>query len=478
MTFAFWKPAADARRAPSLAVLASLAIGLPLMARALVHPALLFDDWYYHLPFAAALFGLGGDTFHWSEMVEARWRGFPLMWDFVLGMVWSTTGSLRFLLAPQVALIGLYLFGAASELEIRVSWLALAFFACPLLLIHGYVAYNDLPVAIGIAGAALLTLRMIAGAQATSWRAGLVVAGFALAGNIKFQGEIAVFAVAAGLAALALWRGKARLCGVLAVGVAIGCASSVANFVNHDNPVYPIEVRALGRVIFAGPESPAHDANFPTYDGPSGAPISLPEPVNFLLSASELDFALRGVPFGYNVDQVAGLQPARGAPARTGGWGAIFVLANAVALIAQLRRRRRLAPDQRLYLIAAVGAFALCCVLPRAHELRYWLFGPLLISAVNVRWLASWEREDAAELTLVALALTGVCLCALSPKSELLRFRAIDPPALAAQRPAAVVEALAASGRFCDPDDLTLFIFSRAATGETGLVSNRAEDCR
>ncbi len=468
------------------AVVATLIVGL-LTLRALVHPLLLYDDWWYHLPFASFLYGIGGgrDAYHASALIDERWRGFPKFWEGVQGLTWWATGSLRPIVWPQVALVYAYVYGVSREFEIPPSWTWLAFIASPLIVIHFAAAYNDLPAAIGVAAGALLFMRISAAAPEDSLspaRAALAVAGFALAGAIKYQGLVAVVAVSVALAVLAFFarRKRAKIVALIIVANVAAGAPALENLAEYGNPLYPIEVKAFGHTIFAGPESADYDAGIPAYATPSGALASLPEPLNFVLSATELDFSLRGVPPRYNVDAVAGRTPASGAPARTGGWGAMFVIANATLLVVQiLRRRDESGPAQRLYALGALLIVVTAALLPRAHELRYWLYVPLVVGAVNLRFLARSGGRDLAAAGLVALALYSTAQCLMSPKSELMLFRPIDAAGLAAARPPDVVEALNKAGRFCAgaEDDLP-FLVSSAVTRQPGFVSNRAEDCR
>ncbi len=515
------------------AVVATLVVGL-LTLRALAHPLLLYDDWWYHLPFASFLYGIGGgrDAYHASALIDERWRGFPKFWEVVQGFMWWATGSLRPIAGPQVALVYAYVYGVSREFEIPPSWTWLAFLASPLIVIHFAAAYNDLPAAIGVAAGALLFMRMIADASTGACetpspsmaegrvggetpepsgarppppplphegggssggviqsleslsraRAALAVAGFALAGAIKYQGLVAVVAVSVALAVLAFFarRKRAKIFALIVFANVAAGAPALENLAEYGNPLYPIEVKAFGHTIFAGPESADYDAGIPAYATPSGAPANLPEPVNFVLSATELDFSLRGVPPRYNIDAVAGRTPASGAPARTGGWGAMFVIANATLLVVQiLRRREESGPAQRLYALGALLIVVTAALLPRAHELRYWLYVPLVVGAVNLRFLARSGGRDLAAAGLVALALYSTAQCLMSPKSELMLFRPIDAAGLAAARPPDVVEALNKAGRFCAgaEDDLP-FLVSSAVTRQPGFVSNRAEDCR
>ncbi len=170
---------------------------------------------------------------------------------------------------------------------------------------------------------------------------------------------------------------------------------------------------------------------------------------------------MRGVAPWYNLDAVSGKTPRRGAPSRMGGWGALFVLVNACLLAVQAWRLRR-EPDlqQRLLVMCAVLAVLVTAFMPRAHELRYWLYVPLLVLPVNLRYLSRSPYRPIVPGALVALMAYGVAQAVLSPESDLLTARRLSMAALRADMPQQVTQSLRATGRYCDPADDWLFRFS------------------
>lgn len=222
-------------------------------------------------------------------------------------------------------------------------------------------------------------------------------------------------------------------------------------------------------------------AEYPVYLLTESRQVSLPEAVNFLLSASELDWTMRGVAPWYNVDSVSGRTPKRGPPSRTGGWGSVFVLFNGGVLLLQLVTLGRLADRrQKLLIILAALLTLVTAFMPRAHELRYWLYLPLVVLPTNLRFLKlRWgENSIPTNAILLGIGLYGVALPFLSPKSGLLEMMARTEAARRGEVPGEVAEALARTGRYCGPLDDRLFRYSTAVTGLPGLVSRNAEDCR
>ncbi len=461
---------------------------------ALTRPLIAYDAWWYHLPFSSYLFniGHGAASFHLEPMFIARWLGFPRAWEWVQGLAWFLSGSLYALIVPQLLLAAAYFYCVCRTQRIAPAWLILGFFASPMLLVHFEAVYTDLPAAFCTAIGCFLAVGLLTDAPPENnvaapfpwWRAACVIAAFGLAGNIKYQSLLGVWCLCAILALLCLRlpglprRCRARVLLVLAAAALLAGSSAAANFVRHGNPFYPLEVKVLGKSVFAGPESPDMDADYPTYLLRGSHPVSLPEPVNFLLSASELDWTMRGVVPWYNIDAVAGKTPRRGAPSRMGGWGALFVLVNACLLAVQAWRLRR-EPDlqQRLLVTCAVLVVLATAFLPRAHELRYWLYIPLLVLPVNLRYLSRSTYRALVPGALVVLMAYGVAEAVLSPESDLLTARAISMPALRAAIPQDVMQSLRATGRYCDPSNAGLFRYSEAVTGVPGMLSRVAQDC-
>ena len=467
-----------------------MALGI-VVAAGLAWPLIAFDDWWYHFVFAAKLWGIGGpDSFVMDARTTARWEGLPKAWHWLMGAAWAIAGSLRAVIVPQMLLLVAFLFQVRRLLGVPVPFAALGLVASPMLLIHSQAIYIDLPVGLCLAAAFLSLLVSIDHARSAGWpmgagQAALGAAALGLAGNTKFQGTIGamlVFAIAATLA-LAVpgiaARRRLLLVAVMSAGLALACATLLANAWRFGNPVYPFDVRTDSRVLLAGVESSDTDDDRPIYLLQGSRELHLPGPLNFVLSLTELDWTMRGVAPWYNIDAYSGALARRGPPSRTGGLGAVFVLVNLGLLAWQAARRRSLADSrQRILVLGAVLLLVGTAFLPRAYELRYWLVVPLVMAAVNLRFLAGlgWPRWSRAGL--LTLAAHGVALSLLSPRSQLLARPPVAQADLRAAMPLHVAEALAQRGHFCDPDDRELFRYSFAITGLPGRVSRREEDCR
>jgi hypothetical protein len=427
------------RRFPSNAAAALLLLTVVV---ALAWPIIEYDSWSYHLPFSARLFG--DTSFHMDSTMERRWQGFTLVWNWLQGFFWWLTGSLRATALPQLALLAAYFWSVGRELQVRRSLLVIGVFASPLLILHQQGILNDLPTGLCLATGFLLLL------QSEDRRMKVLAALLlALAGNIKVQGLIGVYIVS--VIAVAF---RPRIALVVAVAALLASTSALSNFARFGNPLYP-----FNSALFAGPENPMVDANPPRYEIGSRS-FTPPQPFAFALSATELDWTLRGVAPRYSTAMEAGNAPAKGGPSRTGGWGWLFVLINAALLIVQLVRKERLA-------FATAAAILLVAFVPRSHELRYWLFLPLVLLPVNLRYLRGILSERTQGIGLLVMTGYAIIQTGLNPNSKLF-FR--DPVYWPV--PPQIRDG------YCDPNrDALLFRYSRAVTGANVTLSQRRDDC-
>jgi hypothetical protein len=501
-------------RSTTLFAVAVLA-GCSLLA--LGHPFIPWDSWWYHLPFSSRLWNIGGggESFHLSPMITARWLGFPKAWEWIQGLFWAVTGTLYSIIVPQLLLCGAYFAYVSRAYRVPLSWIVFAFFASPMLFIHYQATYLDLPSGLCIALGFLLAMDLLErvptdGPQFPRVRAAACIACLGLAGNIKFQSLLIVLVVVAIAATTYLFaRGVAiatrvRLLATLAIATLIASASAIKNEFVHDNPLYPLAVTVRGIEVLRGPQRSDGDAKTPAYRLIGERMVHPPGPINFILSATELDWTLRGVPPWYSIDAGIGMSPTRRGTegSRTGGWGGVFFIFNACLLALQILRLRR-EPDrtQRLMVVGAFVLLAVTSALPSSHELRYWLYVPLVLIPVNLRYLAMHRRRgNIVSSTLAIMMVYGVVCTVASPESGLFSSRNVTAAHLRTQVPPAVVKALQSTGRYCYPTDVSslvpadaapdtspfrsrsaidsaLFRYSRAVTGLHGMVSGVASDC-
>lgn len=456
---------------------------LLLTVTAILWPIIGYDDWYYHLPFSSRLWDIGGaQSFQLSEGMERRWVGFPKVWEWLQGLFWWGTGSLRGAILPQLALTCGYFAVVSSTLRVRPAMVILAFCTCPMLLIHHQALYLDLPAALSLAIGFFLLVGCVESERFRWTSAAGAVFFLGLAGNIK------VTALAAEILIVLVWfvvsfisfQLGSRTIRALAFGllaILAGSLTALSDLQRTGNPIYPLELKIAGTTLVEGPEDPLTDANPPRYLF-RGREFGTPRPVAFLLSVTELDWTMRGVAPTYDLHSDSGNYPRRGPPSQTGGWGWLFSLVNGGVLLLQLACIRREQDPLQRRLVLAVSAIAIVTAFaPRSHELRYSLYLPLMIMPVNLRYAMKRMPAQAVTGLLIVMMSYALAQALLSRESSMLVRPPLPGMAEYPARPAAMVAALSRTGRYCDNDPL-LFRYSTALTGEPGLLSQQSRDCR
>jgi hypothetical protein len=348
-----------------------------------------------------------------------------------------------------------------------------------MLFIHYQAVYLDLPAGICLAlGFILLVHELHAERPSVGLLTGAVIF-LGMAGNIKVQALISAILIAFTILALAvlrhgLTRKTARIAMIVAIAVLCSSATALSNFQRHDNPLYPLRVDMAGKSVFPGPEDPGSGADPPNYEGRAGMHVP-PGPLSFFLSVTELDWTLRGVSPWYSAESNTGDRARVASRSRTGGWGWLFVWLNGFVLIFQLARmRKEVDPMQRSLVLGTLMLFVLTACIPRSHELRYWLFIPLICLPVNARYLASVAQPNLLGGGLAAMMFYGIAQTILTPSSQLRKER--WPAGWNRPLPPQFATELRAHGRYCSTDS-QLFRESTAVTGLWRLLSLRQDFC-
>jgi hypothetical protein len=511
-------PQKRGRSMPGPSALTAITLLVACSVLGLARPFIPWDSWWYHLPFSSRLWNIGGgaESFHLSPLITGRWLGFPKAWEWIQGLFWAVTGTLYSIIVPQLLLFAAYLAYVSRVHRIPLNWVIFGFFASPLLFIHFQATYLDLPAGICLALGFLLSFDLLEDVRTTGRRfPSLKVAGcilsLGLAGNIKYQSLLAALLICGIVGVVYVFakgipvRTRAKLLVVLLIATLVASASALKNGIVYGNPVYPLFITVHGNPISTGLEESEADSWDPTYRFIGDRMISLPRPINFLLSATELDWTMRGIPQWYSIDSGVGIRlPQRGTGgSRTGGWGGVFFILNALLLALQCLRLRQ-EPDrtQRLLVVSTLVLLVATSAFPRSHELRYWLYIPLVLIAINLRYLRMHsDRSAVVSGALGVLMAYGVVHTVMSPESGLFLARRVTVRQLRAQIPAPVVREIQTTGRYCFPMDVSsllpqgadvdsspfyerskidseLFRYSAAVTGLPGLTSGVAADCR
>lgn len=365
-----------------------------------------YDVWYYHLPFAARLAGImDAKVYAFSAENQARYEGFPLFAEMLQGALWRVTGHVTTTsLLSLASLFGVTIFLRRSfRVPLHLSWLALL--AIPLVHIHATQSYVDLIANACVVVLLLCVWRVLVANAPPTWRFLLGCGALAAAAaNTKFQLVPIIVVAAAVLLFMSLrdvrrWRdpstiarsdAKRRLA-VMIVAIPIVFATPIKNVALHGNPVWPIELRILGRSLPHVED--AYESSPPLLQNST-------RPVRFVRSILELDNLPMATRRRWTIDQWA---PADDPSCRMGGYFGAYVIVNLAALAWITWRRRT-----REALVGAAlfgGVTVIASVVPQSHELRYYMHWMMLLVCMN---LVLWTREAHTTIGLVALAAVSV----------------------------------------------------------------------
>lgn len=401
----------------TLVAAAAATLALVVLASVL-RPVVPWDSWAYHLPFSALLWDIGDatHTFVLADQLVIRFAGFPLFAEFLQGALWKASGSMAATtLINSVALAALLV---AVGRVVRGSFPIMAFgsLSIPLIAFHATSNYIDLFVAVAICLQALAAWQIERQTvqaparpdrRATTGWSGLFTLAAAAAGNAKFQSLVVSVAISVFLAGYLLARrsrlGKGTLTRaalVLILATTLSLATAARNTFVFSNPVYPviIELPSLGVTL---PGLEGEYRSHPTYAESLGR---LARPIYWMASITEIDWTIRQAPAVYNIDSNGGDHARRFGPGRTGGYWGVFIvgcglLTLGLLILASRRHPADLAADGFILLLFAfltvVTAF-----MPQSHELRYYLYWPILLLLVICVLARSARLSSAARVGL------------------------------------------------------------------------------
>lgn len=394
-------------------ILRVIAFGLTLsiLAAALHDVSRAWDVWYYHMPFAARIWGIVPEAaFSFHPVNQARYSGFPLLAEVLQGLFWRVTGQPT--TANLVAFSCLPLLAWFLRRFFQVPWhlTLIALLAIPLVHLHASSAYIDLPANTAAAMLVLLVYHLHATRERPSGRVlALALALAAASANMRFQHHVLV-----GLSLLALAppilgpiRGDLRAGGeprrrailtlaAITLALPIVFTSPLKNLVLHHNPYYPLKLEVAG-ISLPGTEG-VYSSSPPYLEHAS-------RPQRFLYSILEIGIRPLSSGSRWSIDQY---MPPDSDGTRMGGYfGAYVVFQLALLGVTVMRARDRRAKVAGILFLALT---IVTSVMPQSHELRYYLYWMIVLVALN---LALACRPEASGSTLLSPAALGVA-CAVA----------------------------------------------------------------
>lgn len=356
-----------------------------------------WDSWWYHIPFAARLWGIvPAEQYQMEPLIEQYYQGLPLLSEWLQGMFWWLTGRVQ---ATNLLAAGCFVFfvmGVARFFVLPITVFLAALLAIPVVQAHITSSYVDLPGNLALAAAFLMLWHWLIQANGVTYKqVSIFLLCLTFAANSKFQ--FLPTALLAGFLFVLLyfykirveaWRPSRRLVLFISVLFTVFMMAAayvpVRNSIQFGNPLHPLIIRT---------ETP--EKLLPNVlDG-----MHLMKNFTFmqwLPSVFEWDR-----PYGFwSIDQLY-FYPEEARSEKhnysfRGGYNWIYVLGQLVLFVCLLRKlpfdaRRKTA---LLFLLMTL----LAAWLPRTQELRYYMFWMIWLVSVNIVLLTrmiSTQKQDA-----------------------------------------------------------------------------------
>ena len=361
--------------------LVAFAIAISIFLKAIFDMDTNYDVGWYHLPFAARIWGIvPKESFLSGEKVEYRYDGFPLLAHFFQGLLWKLTGRVQAAnLVGYLSLI-IYLIFLQSYFKIPLYISTIAIFTIPAVLTHAPSSFVDLPGNIGASVLMMMSYNFFRRSQLPNKKELFVTfLGAAAAANTKPQLQPLVVVLYWVVGVRIVWlyfkhtsdRRKLGLTVTLsAIASCLIFATPIKNVALYGNPFYPIKVEVAGIVL-------NHEMTPQTYSEGN-------RPQKWLRSIFEINTP------EWSVDQSNRTYEAKYLD-RAGGFFGAYVIFNLLLLISltvreQFKKRLHLknSSDATIALITILLVSLIPANFPQSHELRYLMFWMITLVSLNL----------------------------------------------------------------------------------------------
>ncbi|WP_019507377.1 hypothetical protein [Pleurocapsa sp. PCC 7319] len=355
-----------------------------------------YDTWWYHLPFAARMWGIVPiEEFTPQLVIQHRFEGFPLLIQWLEGLFWFITGRVQSANLVGFCSLIIYLVFLKTYFQVPLYLSAIALLAIPAVFTHAATCFVDLPGNLGMSVLMMMTYLLFRDQQFPNPKAWFVMfLGAAVAANTKPQLQPLTFLVGVAIAIRLLWLywnqpsnslpKLGKIVPIALVASLLIFATPVKNIALHGNPFYPIKIEVAGIVL-------NHEENPKTYQEGN-------RPQKWLDSVLEIT-----TPPWWSTDQWnAGIEKYMD---RGGGFFGTYVVCNLLLLVGlfihELKQNRQLASakkliDARTALITVLLMSIVPANFPQSHELRYFMFWMICLVSLNLYLLSrsqiAWRR--------------------------------------------------------------------------------------
>ena len=360
-----------------------------------------YDTWGYHLPFAARIWGIvpAEQFIH----MEERFRGFPLLGQFLQGFLWRITQRVQTANLVGFASLVLYGYFLKSYFKVPYYLTAIALLGVPLIQAHAVNCYVDLLGNIFLSMSIMMAYVLYKQRNLPTVR-DLSVIFFSNFGvsNTKPQLEPLVFLVLVFISLRIIWlhwlNDKNNISAWLLKAVPIAFLASllifftpVKNIVIHGNPFYPVRIEIAGKVL---------NHALPMYSEAPGYLADAPKAQRWLYSILDVNSAYWNHDlYSANIDRN-----------RMGGFfGAyvIFQIALLIYLIVTKPNRDTYTAGLLVFIMSLVAAN-----FPQSHELRYFMYWIITVISLNLYLVKNYHNRVVQPrylglISLVALIIVG-----------------------------------------------------------------------
>lgn len=352
-----------------------------------------YDTWWYHLPFAARIWGIvPKELFLAEDAIEYRFEGFPLLANFLQGFFWRITQRVQSANLVGFGSLILYLYFLKAYCRVPLYLSAIALLAIPTVITHATTCFVDLPGNIGVSILVMMTYLLYQRQQLPTKRDLLIIVlAAAAAVNIKPQLQPLTFIILCFTGLRIVWlhfkltpRFKPWLIKAVPITL-IACllifATPIKNIALYGNPFYPIKVQVAGIVL-------NHKLTPATYQEGS-------RPQKWLNSVLEIN-----TPPWWSTDQWNGGDNRY--MDRGGGFFGAYVVFNLILLLFLFLHEKlnksasetNLTRETTTAIIFVVVMSIIPANFPQSHELRYFMFWMISLVSINLYLISRYEQNS------------------------------------------------------------------------------------
>ena len=367
----------------------SLLILISLFLKSIIDIDGSWDTWNYHLPFAARLWGIVTENnYVFTDQLEYRFDGFPLLANFIQGFFWFTFKHVQATnLVSFISFIA-YLCFIKKYLQVPLYLSAIALLAVPLVQIHVTSSYVDLFANICTSILVIMTYLLYARNNFYNKRNFMVaiLAAF-FAANTKMQLiPIVMLILCFFIIKIILVikssneRNKIKFKKVLAVGIAsiFVFAVPIKNTLFYGNPAYPVKLEILGTTLNYE-EDPRK--SMPNYLKKS------PQFQRWIYSVLEINTFDKNRPRTWTIGQGNLPNKSKSKAWKMGGYFGIYVVFNVVLLGYMFCKFR--CRESSVALIVFTLMSIITSTMIQSHLLRYYMYWVICLISLNLHLIVS-----------------------------------------------------------------------------------------